>query len=469
MNTQRFDYVVIGGGSAGYNAAATAARLGLKTVVIEGGEEVGGLCILRGCMPSKTLLESGHRAEAIREAGKFGLKAEYLGADGGEIRARKRHLIGEFAGYRQQQLESGKFAFIRGHASFLDSHSVEVRLLNGETERIEAAAFLIATGSRLNWVNIPGLREAGVMSSDDVLESDKTPRSVVVLGGGPTALEFASYFAGIGAEVTIVQRSAQLIKETDADIAQSLTQALEKRGIRIFVETKLLDVETDGSLKRVRFEHAGKEMAIDAEEIVYALGRRPNTEGLELSRAGVETNRAGAIVANDFQQTAVPHIFTAGDVTGPYEIVHIAIQQADLATRNAARLISGSTEPLEGIDYSLKLFAIFTHPQLAAAGLSAREAKEQGIDVVEASYRFDDHGKSMVRGETDGFVKLIARRDTRKIIGAAAVGPEVSEIIHEIVVAMAFGATAGQLARIPHYHPTLSEIWTYPAEELAEA
>jgi pyruvate/2-oxoglutarate dehydrogenase complex dihydrolipoamide dehydrogenase (E3) component len=174
------------------------------------------------------------------------------------------------------------------------------------------------------------------------------------------------------------------------------------------------------------------------------------------------------VVVNSFQQTAASHIFAAGDVTGPFEVVHIAIQQASLATRNAARVLRGEND-LEEIDYSLKLFAVFTEPQVAVAGLTLREALDQGLEVVEAFYPFEDHGKSLIRGETDGFVKLIAEQGTKRIVGAAVIGPEASELIHEIVVAMSFGATAGQLASVPHYHPTLSEIWTYPAEALAGA
>ena len=166
-------------------------------------------------------------------------------------------------------------------------------------------------------------------------------------------------------------------------------------------------------------------------------------------------------------KTKAAHIFAAGDVCGPYEIVHLAVQQGELAARNAARVLKRLGE-LEKMDYSLKLFAVFTHPEVATVGLSEHEAKEQHYDVLTAKYAFADHGKSMVKGETHGFVKLVADRATRRILGGACVGPNAAELIHEIVVAMSFGATAGQLARVPHYHPTLSEIWTYPAEELAE-
>jgi len=465
MSEPEFDFIVIGGGSAGYAGAATASRLGLKTAVIEGGREVGGLCILRGCMPSKTLLESARRAEEIRQAGEFGLHAEYQGADGKAIRARKRKLIGEFADYRRGQLEKGQFDFIRGEAAFVDAHTVEVRLLDGGPRTLTARAFLIATGSSIQWHDIPGLRETGCWTSDDVLDSEHIPASVVMLGGGAIALELASYYQGIGSRVTVIQRSGQVLKETDADVAEELVKALEHRGMEICRKTKLLRVERAGALKRVHFSHEGKERAIDAEEIVYALGRAPAIEKLQLENAGVKTEHHG-IAADSHQRCGPTHIFAAGDVCGPVEVVHIAIQQAEIAARNAARTLGRLDGALEKTDYRLALFAVFTDPQVASVGLSERDAREKHKIVV-AKYPFADHGKAMIHGSQHGFVKLIAERDSQQIIGASCIGPEAAELIHELVVAMHFRATARDLMHIPHYHPTLSEIWTYPAEEIA--
>ena len=464
--TDTFDFLVIGGGSAGYAAASTAAGLGLRVGVVEGGAEVGGLCILRGCMPSKALLESAHRAEAIRGAGEFGLRAEFLGADAGAIRARKRRLIGEFADYRRGQFESGRFEFIRGRAAFADPHTVEVRLRDGGLRRLTARSFLVATGSAVQRIDLPGLRETGEWTSDDVLDADIIPASVVILGGGAIALELASYYCGIGSKVTVIQRGPQLLTGTDADIADALAEALEHRGIVIHRGTTLLRAETGGDLKRVVFRQGDAELSAEGERIICALGRHPQLDGLAPEKAGLAHER-GRLRTTATQQCGAPHIFAAGDVCSPHEIVHIAIQQGEIAARNAARVLGKLDGPLEETDYRLKLLAIFTHPQVATAGLSERECAAQNIPVLTAKYLFADHGKALVRGEPHGFVKLIVERDTRRIIGAACVGPEASELIHEIVVAMHFHATAADLARIPHYHPTLSEIWTYPAEELA--
>jgi pyruvate/2-oxoglutarate dehydrogenase complex dihydrolipoamide dehydrogenase (E3) component len=460
-----YDFVVIGGGSAGYSAAATGARLGLKTVCIEGGDQVGGLCILRGCMPSKTLIESANRFLTMRRAAEFGLSVDHIAFDSKAIIRRKRDLIAEFADHRARQLSGGKFEFKRGRAAFTDPYHLKVQMRAGGQEEIEGKAFLISTGSVINVIDLPGLSEVGFIQSDTALDTDQFPRSVVILGGGAIALEFAHFYSAFGIEVTVLQRSKQVIKEADPDLAEALVSAFRKRGIKVICGTKLVRVERTATCKRVRYEVDGEERVADGDEIFCALGRKPAVQGLGLEKAVVETNKQNAVVVNDSLQTSQPHIFAAGDVTGLYEIVHIAIQQAELAASNAGRLME--CKGLATIDYRLKMFAMFTEPQLAVAGINEREAAEQRLEVRVAKYPFNDHGKSIIRGATEGFVKLIADARSGEIVGGAVVGPEASELIHEIVVAMSSRATAATLASIPHYHPTLSEIWTYPAEELA--
>jgi pyruvate/2-oxoglutarate dehydrogenase complex dihydrolipoamide dehydrogenase (E3) component len=461
-----YDFVIIGGGSAGYNAARTAAGLGLKTVVVDGADELGGLCILRGCMPSKTLLATSSRAVSIRRAAEFGLRADALEVKGEEILRRKRRLIGEFADYRRQQLEQGKFRLIRGTARFIDPHTVEVQLREGGTERIVARTFLLATGSEIAPVPVPALSEAGFWTTDEALNAAHVPESMIVLGGGPTAAEFATYYAGLGRRVTIIQRSPHLLSGTDVDVADALCEGLCARGVEVFTGTRLLDAQRTASGKTVIFEHEGKRKTVEAEQMLHALGRRPAFGTLGLEHAKVRL-ASGAIDVGPTQQTSQPHIFAAGDVAGPYEIVHIAIQQAEIAARNAARVLAGHGNDLEMADYRLKLYAIFSDPEVAVCGASECELTEAKTPFRTAKYPFNDHGKSMCIGETDGFVKLMAAEEGGEILGAAVVGPHAAELIHEIVVAMRFRATAKQLAETPHYHPTLSEIWTYPAEELA--
>ena len=460
-----YDFIVIGGGSAGYAAARTAAGGGLKTCVIEGARDIGGLCILRGCMPSKSLIESANRFRAIGHAPEFGLRVGNASFDTSEILTRKWRLIDEFAEYRRQQLKEGDFDFVRGTGSFIDRTTLRVRHLDGGEETLTAKSILISTGSKIDFPDIPGLASAGCLTSDSVLDLAKIPESVVILGAGPVALELAHYLHAFGCRVTIVQRSAQIAKGFDEDAAGVVEQSFRKRGVNIFTKTKVLQVESNRSTSRVTFEHERTRQTVEAAAILNALGRKPNVAELGLENVGIEL-ADGIIAVNAHQQTSAPTIFAAGDCCGPFEIVHVAIEQGERAARNAVRLLKNDPK-LESMDYRLKLYVVFTEPQVALVGLTEFEAKAKNIDYLVASYPFCDHGKSIIMDEMEGFVKLLADKSTGEILGASVVGPHASELIHEVVVAMRFHATAGQFATTPHYHPTLSEIWLYPAEELA--
>lgn len=464
---KEFDFVVIGGGSAGYAAARTAAALGLRTAVVDGAEELGGLCILRGCMPSKTLIESANRMQEIREAGEFGLDAGPVRFDGQRIIARKRRLIADFASYRAGQLEGGAFELVRGRARFTGPHEIAVVLREGGETALRARSFLVATGSVIRHPDIPGLADAAPLTSDEVLDNPDPPASLIVLGAGPVALELAHYHNALGSRVTVIQRSPHILSSMDHDVSDTVQQGMEKHGVRFALGCRILAAGRGAGGKWVRVESDGHEETHEADEILLALGRDPATAGLDAGNAGLDIAPGARLATNAAQQTGVPHIFGAGDVTGELEIVHIAIEQGEIAARNAARILGGDSGPLEEIDYRLRLFAVFTQPEAAMVGLSERDARAAGRDVAAACYPFDDHGKSIVHGKIHGFVKLLADRATGELVGGAVVGPHASELIHEVVVALRYRATAAQFAKIPHYHPTLSEIWTYPAEELA--
>ena len=453
-----FEVAILGGGSGGYAAARTAAAAGLKAVVIEGGREVGGLCILRGCMPTKALLYAAEVRHLAESANWWGMKPAEVPFDWSAVMARKDGLIKEFAGYRAQQLSGGKFEFIRASASFIDPHTV--LLSNGR--KLSANHFVLSTGSVVSMPPLPQLAAVGFLTSDDALALKKLPKSLIILGGGAVAIEFAQLFARFGVEVTLIQRGGQILREFDADAATVVENVFRREGIQVFTETRLIDAFRDGRRKTITFLHRGEKVEVKAEEILFALGRSPNTASLALDKAGVKTEQ-GRIVTNDRMQTSVPHIFAAGDCTGPYEIVHIAIQQGEIAAQN----ITKPVQPRR-IDYRLLISIVFTEPQVATVGLTEKEAAARGISFLGASYPFNDHGKSMIMEAKDGFVKLLADPKTGEILGGACVGPAGGELIHEIVLAMARRMTVHELAATPHYHPTLAEIWTYPAEELAE-
>lgn len=462
---ETYDFVVIGGGSAGYAAASTASRLGLRVAVVEGGAEVGGLCILRGCMPSKALLETAHRAEVIRDAARFGLHAEYRGADGVAIQERTRSLVREFADYRREQLESGRFTFLRARARFVGAHNLELELLEGGVRRISGRAILLATGSRRKEVDVPGLRESGAWGSDEVLGSAEIPGSVVVLGGGAVAVELASYYAGFGCRVSLVQRGPRLLGALDPEVGAALEEGLNRRGVKVFCGTTLRRVERAGAGCRVVFSRGSVEHTVEADQLVEALGREPALEGLGLENAGFPAGTS-RLEVGPTQQTEVPHLFAAGDVCGTADVVHVAVQQGELAARNAVAWLSGAGD-LEKMDRRLALYAVFSRPEVASVGLTEREAAARGLEVDTAMHPFADHGRAMVAGELDGFVKLIVDRRTREILGASVVGAHASELVQEMVLAIHFRARAGDVAGLPHYHPTFGEIWTYPAEALA--
>lgn len=467
-----YDFLVLGGGSAGYAAARTAHDLGLSVAVVDGARELGGLCILRGCMPSKTLIESSNRFRSMRRAAEFGLRAEGLEARTEEIVARKRRLIGEFADYRAEQLADGRFDLIRGTASFAGPNQAEVRPLgDGDPFEVGFRTCLVATGSTVHRLPLPGLEEVGSWTSDELLDAETLPESLVVLGGGAIALEMACYAEGLGRAVTVLQRGPQVLSGTDPDVAEALERALRQRDrFALHTSTTLLRVERDAATggKAVVFEQGRKERRAVAAEILQAVGRRPATASLGASAAGIALEEgSGRVLCGPDQRTSAPHVFAAGDVCGPHEVVHVAIEQGEAAAHNAALLLGKADGPVREMDYRLKLFGVFTDPQAATVGLSEAEARATGREIATALYPFDDHGKSLLMGETHGFVKMIADRASGEILGASAVGPEAVEIIHEVVVAMHFRATAGQFLKIPHYHPTLSEIWTYPAEALS--
>ena len=457
MSEFDFDIAIIGGGSGGYAAARTAASAGLKTVVIEGGKEVGGLCILRGCMPTKALLYAADVIHLARHAETWGIRAKNVGFDFAQVMARKNDMIKDFADDRVQQLTSGKFKFIRATARFTDPHAVA--LSTGET--LTAEYFIISTGSVVSEPPLPSLREAGYLTSDDALRLVEPPKSLIILGGGAVAVEFAQFFARFDTQVTLIQRSEHILRDFDTDAAAELERVFRRGGMTVLTKTRLLDAGREGDGKAVSFEHDGRTVRLAAEEILFALGRAPNTSPLHLEKAEVKAER-DRIVTNAQMQTSAPHIYAAGDCTGPHEIVHIAIQQGEIAAHNIAR-----PDRPRDMDYRLLAHIVFTDPQIGTVGLTEKEAKAKNIPYLEASYPFSDHGKSLIMDARDGFVKLLANPDTGEILGGCCVGPMGGELIHEIIAAMARRMTVHELAVTPHYHPTLAEIWTYPAEELA--
>lgn len=454
-----YDIIIIGGGSAGYAAARTALQYTRSVAVVDGASELGGLCILKGCMPSKTLLYTAEIAHTASKGGVLGLKVEKARVDVAKLQERKQRLIREFSEYRKDQLEDGRFALFRSNARFLDHLTIS---LDDGTE-LWADKYVIATGSRINEPVVPGLDSVGYLTSDDILSLSVLPPSMIVLGGGIVACELAQYLNRAGVKVTLIQRSPFLLKELSVDASLVVQKALQDEGILVHTGTQIEEIKRKGESAVVHFKKDGISHFAMANGVFNALGRSPNTAKLELDNADVQVSLSGHIETNLTQQSTNPAIYAAGDCTGPHEIVHIAIMQGE----NAVHYALGSKG--REIDYDHVLKVVFTDPQVAFVGLSRKEMDARGIEYFEASYPFYDHGKSMVMDALYGFVRIFARKNDRKIIGAECVGKDASELIHSLSVAVATEQTIDAMLKVHWYHPTLSEIWTYPLEEIQES
>jgi pyruvate/2-oxoglutarate dehydrogenase complex dihydrolipoamide dehydrogenase (E3) component len=456
----KFDYdlAVIGGGGGGYAAARTAAAEGLSTVVLEGGEEVGGLCILRGCMPTKALLYAAEVLHLASHPEPWGIRTDDVSFNFAQVMARKDAMVKDFADCRRQQLLNGKFKFLRALARFTDPHTLEL----STGDKLTAANFVIATGSVVAPSPLPQLEDVGYLTSDTALSLTRLPKSLIVLGGGPVAVELAQFFVRFRVRVTLIQRSSHVLPKLDDDATAELEKVLRREGIDLYTGTKLLDARRVGDGKEVTFEHKGQTARVRAEEILFALGRVPNIASLGLEGIGVRVE-GRRIVTNAQMQTNLPHVYAVGDCTGLHEIVHIAIQQGEVAAHNLAH-----PDRMKPMDYRLLSEVVFTEPQVAVVGLTEKSARAANRPYLAASYPFNDHGKSLIMEAKDGFVKLLADPAGGEIVGGCCVGPAGGELIHEIIAAMHKRMTVHELATMPHYHPTLAEIWTYPAEELAE-
>lgn len=406
-------------------------------------------------MPSKTLLASSDVAQEVRESGELGIHAGTPTIDFRAIFERKREVIADFADYRIEGIKS--FPLYEGLATFESA----TRLRVGDDVFLEATNYIIATGSVVAPPVVPGLAEAGYIDSDAVLENEKLPNSIVVLGGGYVGCELGQFMSRLNVKTTFVVRAKHLLSGEDQDIGDSLTFYFRQEGIDVRTGAILTNVEKRDGRKLVKYVRDGMHESVETDEIFYALGRVPNVAGLQLDSAGVRCHSITGIEIGRDLRTCVPNIFAVGDVTGVYALVHVAIYQGEIAARNA---VLGTSDVAE---YGLqKTHTIFTDPQIAVAGRTEKELTAAGIPYLSSSYLFSEHGKAIAINKTKGFVKMMASPEDGKILGAAIVGAEASDLIHEVIVAMFYGGSVRDFVKIPHLHPTLAEILTYPAEDI---
>ena len=456
MRKIKHDLVVVGAGSGGYAAARTARGLGADVALVDHGP-LGGLCILRGCMPSKTLIASSGAIADIRDAAELGIHAESVRIDFPHIMARKRELVAGFADFRIEGIRS--FPLYEGLARFVGAGEIQV----GDDTLLLADKVIVATGSVVAPAAVPGLAETGYIDSDGALDLAELPKSLIVLGGGYIGCELGQFFARMGVPTTMVLRSKHLLSGEDDDIGDALTAYYRQEGIAVETEAHVVRVSARDGKKIVHVVRHGVEGELETDEILYCLGRVPNVAGLDLDKTNVPCHPITGIDVDATLRTCNPDVFAIGDVTGTHMLVHVAIYQGEIAARNA---VTGGRE--EATYDIVKTHAIFSDPEIAVVGETERELQKRGAAYVKGSYDFAEHGKAMCLNKTQGFVKMMADPETGRILGAAVIGPHGSDLIHEAIVAMSYGSTVQQFMAIPHLHPTLAEIWTYPAEECSE-
>jgi len=452
--THDFDFCVLGAGSAGFNAAVFARELGKNVAIAEGSGDLAGLCILRGCMPAKTILRSAEIAHLVQEAPQFGVDTEKVHIDAGAIVRRKRHIVREFADERVEGIES--FPLFRGAPKFTGRNELTV----GD-DVIRAQYFLISTGSKIDPPAIPGLHEAGYITGDHVLEATRLPKSIIVIGGGPVGCEFSQYFARLGVEVTLLQDGTELLVKEDVDVGAAVRAGLEADGVRVVTGVVFEHcTHTDGA-KEVHVRRGDHKESYRAQAVFLAMTRRPNIEGFDLQCAGVVADKSG-IRVDEYLRTSNPAIYAAGDVIGRRLLVHLAEYGGRLAVKNAF-----SEHPV-ALNFDLhEARGVYTEPEVAIAGLSEKECRQRGVVHHVATYPFKDHGWAITADLPEGFVKLLAANDG-KILGVTIVGGEAAELVHEALTLLFFNAKVFDIANIPHLHPTMAEIITYPAQELTK-
>ncbi|MHB0913208.1 MAG: dihydrolipoyl dehydrogenase [Armatimonadota bacterium] len=437
-----FDVVVIGAGPGGYVAAIRAAQLGGKVAVVEK-DELGGVCLNRGCIPTKAMLACADAYDLVaRKSGEFGVKVEgSVSLDYAKVIDRRQKVVKQLVGGVGQLLKANKVQVVKGTATITSAGSVEV---NGET--LQTKNIIIATGSEPASLPIPGLSGENIWDSDGALAAERVPTSMLVIGGGAIGLEWGYMFNKFGAEVTIVELMPHILPLNDSEVAGELQKILQKSGIRILTEAGVKKVE--GNVATV--EKDGKTEEIAAEKILVAVGRRPVTRDLGIEAVGVAVER-GRIVTDAVMRTNIPGIYAIGDAVGGMLLAHKASEEGVVAAENCMGHASR-------MKYNAIPAAVYTNPEVATVGISEDAAKEKGLDYKVGRFHFRANGKALGLGEREGFVKFVVDAKYGEILGCHIIGPHATDLIHEVVIGMDAEATIEVLGRAVHAHPTLSEV-----------
>ena len=447
---------IIGAGPGGYVAAIRAAQMGAKVTLVEN-SEVGGTCLNRGCIPTKTIIASTRILEQVRRAGDFGIvlngTVEYsLEA----IRERKNKVVlTQIKGIRGL-LKSWGVQLIDGAGSLVTPDSVMVVQSDGTRLDIPSDKIIIATGSRPMRLPVFPFDGSDVITSDEAIRLDNVPRSLLIIGAGVIGCEFAFIYRSLGCEVIVVELMPHALSTEDHELSEIIEREMKKAKIKLIVNVKVEKAEKAGNAVTTRLSQ-GQEISTD--QVLVSIGRSMNSENIGLEAIGVKRGARGEIIVNRKMETNVPGVYAIGDVTGNIMLAHVASRQGIVAVENA---LGGNTL----MDYSAVPSAIFTHPEIASVGLREKQAAEQGIKYRVGRFQFRALGKAHAIGEISGMVKILAEADTDKVLGVHICGPHATDLIHEGVLAIKSGSTAGHLEELIHAHPTLAEAVMEAAEDI---
>lgn len=451
---------VLGGGPGGYSAAFEAARLGAEVVLVEK-DRLGGTCLNRGCIPTKTILRSARMVRDSSVASEFGLRGERMSIDVPALRRRKTEVVETLVGQVEGEARRLKVSIVQGRGRLASPKVIEVTDEDG-VRAIEADAIILATGSEP--VRLPFIDHdlSRVWTSDEACDVVDIPSRAIILGGGVIGLEFAFAWSAFGTQVTVVELASQLLPGIDSRVARTMKSALEEAGAQLRLGISASAVEQVD--ERVRVTLSSGEV-IEADVLLSAVGRKPVTEGLGYEDAGVDFE--GRFVSVDeHYRTSVEGVWAIGDLIGGWMLAHVAEDEGVAAARNALAVLDGQ-ESTHAVREDCIPACVYTFPEVAVVGRTREDAKECGIDAVSAIAKFTGNGKALAEGESEGFVQLVAEKGTGVILGAQIVGPHAVEVVHEVAFAIRFAMTAEQVADATHAHPTVSECVKAAAHALA--
>lgn len=443
--------VVIGAGPGGYVAAIRLGQLGVPCVLVERGV-LGGTCLNVGCIPSKALISASKLVETIKHAGTLGISVGEVSVDLARMMQWKDKVVTKLAGGVGGLVKGNGSTVVRGHARFEGAHRLSVTAADGAVTRIEFEHAIIATGSVP--MGLPGFAFDGerVLGSTEGLAFAQVPERLVVIGGGYIGMELGGVWQRLGTEVTVVEYMDQLLPGFEADLVKPVLKRFEKAGGQVLLSTRAIGWEPAGDGVRVHLEERGSGVrkVLEADRVLLTVGRRPLTEGLGLEALGLATDDDGFIAVDGAQRTALPHVFAIGDVAGQPLLAHKASKEAEVA----AEVIAGRPA---AFDMRAIPAVVFTDPEIATVGLSARAARAQGHEIRIGKFSFAANGRALSLNDTEGFVRVIVDRATGVLLGFEAVGPEVSNLVAEVALALEMGAQASELGETIHAHPTLPE------------